>query len=642
MKNLDKFRGCLIGGAAGDALGYVVEFLDESAIFRQYGMNGITEYSIVDGVAQISDDTQMTLFTANGLLLGTTRGMTRGIMGSYPSYISLCYKDWLRTQYENYSPDIKDKYTWLMNIPELFQRRAPGNTCLSAIQNGANGTIEKPINTSKGCGGIMRVAPIGLYFEGKNFAISEIDRIGAEVAALTHGHELGYIPAAALVHMIQKVAHHEDMTLLQAVLEMKEAISKEFANAKHLKRQINLIDRAIALSCEEMEDVDAIRMLGQGWVAEETLAIAIYCSLKYSNDFDKAMIASVNHSGDSDSTGAVTGNILGAYLGLKGIPKKYLDHLELKDVILEMADDLFYDCQIKEFGSYSDKTWEEKYISMNYKPVHKEESMDISSNIILFPDFQQLKDDVERLRSELSMMLLERDELQFVVCKNIETKYMLKLGSLEYKAYEAQCSAYRLKRKLELIQARKNRQEKVDISKIEEILDIEFKEYQEELDNQINQMNKALLRSKANRLSEEDSKELKKFYRKIMKTLHPDINTKVTEALLRLYDNALTAYKNGDLNSLKIIYEMVGEPILPEINQDAMSQLTKEKERLEDMLKEIKEKIELIQSKYPYSMKEILKDSKKTAQKKTELENILSQYEEMVKVYKVRIEEMLR
>ena len=73
MKSLDKYRGCLIGGAVGDALGYAVEFLDEIDIFRHYGKKGIIEYDLVDGIAQISDDTQMTLFTANGLLLGTTK-----------------------------------------------------------------------------------------------------------------------------------------------------------------------------------------------------------------------------------------------------------------------------------------------------------------------------------------------------------------------------------------------------------------------------------------------------------------------------------------------------------------------------------------------------------------------------------------
>lgn len=371
MKDIDKYRGCLIGGAAGDALGYAVEFLDETSIFNRYGKNGITEYDLVNGVAKISDDTQMTLFTANGLLLGTTRAMTRGIMGPYSGYIALGYDDWLKTQYKKYPLDEKYAYTWLINVPELFSRRAPGNTCLTAIENGANGTIDNPINDSKGCGGVMRVAPIGLYFETGNLTLDEIDMIGAETAAITHGHELGYIPAAGLVHIIQLISHNDDIALSDAVLDMKEALCRQFANRKHLSEQIDLIDKAIAFSKEDMDDLEAIRELGQGWVGEETLAIAVYCSLKYSDDLDKALIASVNHSGDSDSTGAVTGNILGAYLGLKGIPQKYLDNLELKEIILEIADDLYNDCRISEYGSYHDEIWEQKYIYNTYKPVRK-------------------------------------------------------------------------------------------------------------------------------------------------------------------------------------------------------------------------------------------------------------------------------
>ena len=128
-----------------------------------------------------------------------------------------------------------------------------------------------------------------------------------------------------------------------------------------------------------------------------------------------------------------------------------------------------------------------------------EAPVDITStgNVIVFPDFEKLKSEVEKMRTELSMLLLERDELQFVICKNIETEYMLKLGSIEYKAYKAQCAALRLKRKIELIQAKKNRQEKVIISAIEETLDSEFAEYQKQLNEQIDKMNDALKRSKA-------------------------------------------------------------------------------------------------------------------------------------------------
>lgn len=172
-----------------------------------------------------------------------------------------------------------------------------------------------------------------------------------------------------MVHMIHLIAHNDDILILEAVKDMEEAVARQFSNDNHLQEFLNLVDKAVILSKDEyIADLDAIRELGQGWVAEETLAIAIYCALKYGSDFDRALIASVNHSGDSDSTGAVTGNIVGAYVGLKGIPKKYLDHLELKEIIMDIADDLFNDCKISEYGSYHDEIWEQKYIYNAYNP----------------------------------------------------------------------------------------------------------------------------------------------------------------------------------------------------------------------------------------------------------------------------------
>ena len=265
-----------------------------------------------------------------------------------------------------------------------------------------------------------------------------------------------------------------------------------------------------------------------------------------------------------------------------------------------------------------------------------------SSNVIVFPDFEKLKSEVEKKRTELSMLLLERDELQFVICKNIETEYMLKLGSIEYKAYEAQCAALRLKRKIDLIQAKKNRQEKIIISAIEETLDEEFAEYQKQLDEQIDKVNAAIKRSKAEVLADEENKELKKLYRKIAKALHPDINPDVSEAQVQLFDNAVSAYKSGDLGTLRIISEMVGNNPLPEQHKDAMTQLVEERERLEGLLESIRESIENIKSEYPYTMKDILEDTKKTEQKKQELESVIEQYNELISIYKAKIEEMLR
>ena len=134
-----------------------------------------------------------------------------------------------------------------------------------------------------------------------------------------------------------------------------------------------LVQKAIDLSKSELDDLNAIRQLGQGWVGEEALAIAVYCALRHPDSFEDAVIAAVNHSGDSDSTGAIAGNIMGAALGLKAIPEKYLERLELRDVILDLADDLFNDCQMEEYGDYEDPIWEAKYVRMDYQPEHQGE-----------------------------------------------------------------------------------------------------------------------------------------------------------------------------------------------------------------------------------------------------------------------------
>ena len=106
---------------------------------------------------------------------------------------------------------------------------------------------------------------------------------------------------------------------------------------------LKLIRKAMALAAGDTADLDAIHQLGEGWVGDEALAIAIYCALKHADNFDQALIAAVNHKGDSDSTGAITGNILGAYLGLAGIPEKYRKDLELADVLMALADALYAD-----------------------------------------------------------------------------------------------------------------------------------------------------------------------------------------------------------------------------------------------------------------------------------------------------------
>ncbi len=267
---------------------------------------------------------------------------------------------------------------------------------------------------------------------------------------------------------------------------------------------------------------------------------------------------------------------------------------------------------------------------------------DTERAVIIFPEVAKMKKEIEKLHIELSMLLLERDELKYVECKNIEMKYMLVLGALEHKAFKLNCQMLRLKRKIELIQAKKNRQENVSISDIDKILDNEFAQYQEELNKQIDKMNSALERSKGEALSEEETKELKSLYRTIVKTLHPDIHPDVTKAQLNLFQNAVEAYENADINALRIIKEMVDVPELQKSDEKGPDALIKEKERLLNMIEQIRKQISEIKESYPYNLKSIVQSEQLTAEKKADLEDTVSRLQEMIEMYKRRIEEMLR
>ena len=344
MRDLDRFRGCLAGGAIGDALGYAVEFQREPEIFGTYGPAGITRYELTDGLARISDDTQMTLFTAAGLLYGQARGILHTPDAGAVDGIRQAYLDWFATQTRPFPlPPSRKRATWLADREELFARRAPGGTCLSALAQGGPGTLEQPVNHSKGCGGVMRVAPIGLYFiDSEAWSPDEAALLGARAAAVTHGHELGYLPAAALVHMVHSLASGRRNDTFSAAGDAMEAMTRLFPEAAYLKEFLSLMEKALHLARQpDLDDLSAIHRLGEGWVAEETLAIAVYCAVKYEDDFEKAIVTSVNHNGDSDSTGAVTGNILGALLGYDALPTFWLRDLELRDIILELAGDLY-------------------------------------------------------------------------------------------------------------------------------------------------------------------------------------------------------------------------------------------------------------------------------------------------------------
>ena len=347
-----RYRGCLLGGAVGDALGYPVEFMKEDGIFRKYGEKGIQTLSQAGNPAVISDDTQMTLFAANALI------RSEAIHCDWKENLLRAYQEWLGTQGDECCiRDDPRPRMWLYEVEGLHARRAPGNTCLASIRRTA-GKREAIFadNNSKGCGTVMRAAPYGLSVGYDPLSRGEeanaVIKMAHVDADFTHGHPAAREASASLAALIWEIVQYSP----QRCNSLEEAVYHCFGGSGLLKKAVELaLDGSVP-------DLEGIHRLGEGWVADEALAIAVFCAVRHQNDFAAGIRAAVNHKGDSDSTGAICGNILGAWLGEEAVEKAFdLKQLELADVTRTIADDLFRSAArlIPEPGK--DRDWDWKY-----------------------------------------------------------------------------------------------------------------------------------------------------------------------------------------------------------------------------------------------------------------------------------------
>jgi ADP-ribosylglycohydrolase len=305
-----RVTGCLLGGAIGDALGAPIEFDSLATIRARFGERGVVDF--VEEVGRVTDDTQMTLFTAEGILEARAGG-TDPVVAVHRSYLR-----WLATQ--GFEHPLATLDGWLLRERLLWFRRAPGNTCLNALAN-ANALGELATNDSKGCGTIMRVAPVGCVLE-----LEPAFELGKQVSWLTHGHPSGYLAGAYFAALLSLLVR--GAPLRSAIEAARAPLAKE-PGAEEVERAI---DQALAFP-------DDIEALGAGWVAEEALAIGLYAALA-SQSFEEAVLRAVNHGGDSDSTGLVAGNLMGALHGVEAIPARWLARVELAVVIERIANEL--------------------------------------------------------------------------------------------------------------------------------------------------------------------------------------------------------------------------------------------------------------------------------------------------------------
>jgi ADP-ribosylglycohydrolase len=328
----DRVLGCLLGGACGDALGAPVEFLSLHEIQGRYGHGGITAFDKAYGlIGAITDDTQMALFTVEGLIRAYVRQSLKGICHP-PAVIHHAYVRWLATQDQSFESrsERDDLDGWLIADKRLWARRAPGNTCLSALRS--NMVLgEFATNNSKGCGTVMRAAPFG-FIARMTGGISYAFGLAVESARTTHGHPSAHYASGALALII---AHIDQGSTPEIAVDQALRVLRAHADAQEVRVAL---ESAMRIS-RDRHWQDRLPELGEGWVAEEALAIAVLCAVAAKTP-QEAIIATANHDGDTDSTAAIAGNIVGALHGPALIPHEWAEQVELRDMIETLAQDL--------------------------------------------------------------------------------------------------------------------------------------------------------------------------------------------------------------------------------------------------------------------------------------------------------------
>lgn len=363
-----RVRGCLLGGAIGDALGAPVEFWPADRIRDAAGPEGVRSYLPIDDgdgprYGRVTDDTQMTLFTVEGLIKAGIRS-DRGT-GFTVGPVHAAYDRWLDTQLLAGPPD--SPTGWLGRERWLYARRAPGTTCLDALTAARAGAARihqyghPADNSSKGCGGVMRVAPIGLL-PPVRWSRQLVFDLAAQAAGFTHGHPTGKLASGAFAAVVAGLVAGDD---LGAAVDEALAILAEHDRHEETTRSLAAA-RSAAGTGAGAPSAEVVARLGEGWVAEEALAIGVYAALAFPQPDQvlDALALAVSHGGDSDSTGSICGNLLGAWHGDTALPAALAFEVEGRGTILQLADDLVWELTVADqlHGEYGpDTRWIGRY-----------------------------------------------------------------------------------------------------------------------------------------------------------------------------------------------------------------------------------------------------------------------------------------
>lgn len=355
------WRGCLLGLAVGDAMGYAVDRLSWEEISRDYGPDGIRGYDLANGYADVSSHTQIAAYTACGLLMGMTRGQRLGRSAPYVRYAEVALREWSRGQHARRLPE--RSVCWVSEVEELRRRRCLDTRMLDTLSRERLGTPAAPVNSFDSPGCLGAAVSVGAFFAPERMAAYEVGTLGAEVVALSHGDAMTFLSGAVTAYVVAGILQDPETSLREHFLQATDVVAAQFGaqypQAETLKR---LLHRATLLASNTLlPSRDALEHLECTTFAE-CLAGAMYTCLVAEKDFDGAMVLAVNHSGRSAAVAALTGAFLGARLGAESIPNFYLEGLESLQVLAELAEDLLEGCPMGRSAGFFDDTWDQKYI----------------------------------------------------------------------------------------------------------------------------------------------------------------------------------------------------------------------------------------------------------------------------------------
>ena len=355
------YRGCLLGMAVGDAMGYTVDNRSWQEIQEDYGPNGLLGYDLVNGYADVTSYTQLAAFTCNGLLFGLTRGQMTGRMAPFIKYVALSSREWAASQRPWGRPS--RTYCWLLRRPELCRRHCMDTRMMDTLSRENLGTLETPRNHFADPGGMTSAIGVGLFFHEDRMDQQEIDRLGAEAVALTHGSPTAFLSGAVLTHLISRMPKHPNASLKALILDAVESVKDQFGHQYSQIFEIGtLVRHAITYAqSPNLRPQEVMEQLSCDNAAQ-VLAGAVYSCLISGGDFDRAMITAVNHSGRSACVGAIVGAILGIRLGEEALPDFYVECLEPAETLRELADDLYTGCPMEMGNKLFDLDWDYKYL----------------------------------------------------------------------------------------------------------------------------------------------------------------------------------------------------------------------------------------------------------------------------------------